>query len=142
MDLIELVNKDISKAGGIAKYYEMIMAELFPQPIIKDRKYKSPTRYRFTTEYLKKNCDHKSLTEMANEIGVAKSQITRRLKQLGIVKKHKFPEHNRETCLIINLESGIFYSTMLQASDALGFDRSTFARHIRSSGQYKMLKVA
>jgi len=135
------VNNDIKKAGGIAKYYEAVMLELYPQPFI-SRKNKSIGSYRFTTEYLKKNCDTKSLKQLANDMGMVKSEVARRLRELGIKKKPLPPIHNRETCLIVNIENGVFYPTLLQAANALNYPQRSFWRGIKSKGYYKLLKVA
>lgn len=141
MDLLELVNRDIEKAGGIAKYYAAVIEELYPQPFIYRRKNMAVTKYRFTTEYLKKNCDLKSLKQMAIELGLPISEVTRRLKQLGIKKKRKFPLHKRETCIILNMENGIFYLTGLQAALAMKYPVRTLMRHLITKGEFKTLKL-
>jgi hypothetical protein len=139
--LIKLVNNEIKKAGGIAKYYEAVMLELYPQPFI-SRKNKSIGSYRFTTEYLKKNCDNKSLEQLASDLGMVKSEVTRRLREIGIKKKRFKAVHNRETCVIVNIENGVFYSTLYQAANALNYPQRSFWRGIKSKGYYKLLKVA
>jgi hypothetical protein len=146
MSLIEIINNSIQKAGGIGAYYQAVSFELFPSPTLKMSRRKSVLKYRFTTEYLKKNSDGKMSSQMAREIGVSKTQVTRRLKELGIKKKfvHRgYQHHIQETSLIINIETGIFYPNCSEAARALNYDIRTLQMHIKDHSHYKVyIKVA
>lgn len=142
MELIDILNQEIKRGGGIAKYYEAVMEELHPAPFIARRKNLAITKYRFTTEYLKKNCDTKSLKQLAKELGIPICEVTRRLRELGIKKTYYYPVHQRETCIIIHMQTGIYYQTCLQAALALNYSTRTLLRHLTIHGKYKSLKLA
>lgn len=140
MSLIEIINHQIKKAGGIAKYYELVCIEVYPAPILKETKRKSMLKYRITTEYLKKNCDVKKSSQLAIELGTSKSQVTRRLKELDIKKKfvHRgYQHHIQETSLLMNTETGIYYPNCSEAARSLNYDLRTLQMYIKDRGIYK-----
>ena len=103
-------------------------------------------KYDFTTRYLKDNYNIKSLPQLASGIGVHENTIKRRLKQLGLIKKHVVTinyRHQRSEGMIINIENGIYYGNSREAAQALNYDVRTVQQYVKKIGYYKkLIKVA
>lgn len=146
MGLIDNINFEIEKNGGIAKYYEIIHKELTVSEPIAQKNKKHVVRYDFSTRYLIDNANIKTVVEMAKALGTNKTQILRRLKELDIKKiriSTSYQHHIQETCLIINIESGIYYPNCSEAARALNYDLRTVQVYVKERGFYKkFIKVA
>lgn len=144
--LMELINNEIKKAGGIAKYYDAVSCEANPAPFIPKRSNSSVLKYRFTIEYLKKNCDRMPAWEMAVEIGVHTCEVLTRLKQLGIKKKMVCPNYIRNQpnkTPVFDAMNGIYYDNCSEAAKTGNYNIRTFEQNIQRKGFYKQfLKVA
>lgn len=145
MALVDIINQQIEKAGGIGKYYQDVSFESF---VVYQMPVESKTvmRYDFTTRYLRQTSHIKTRVQLAAALGVSKSAITRRLQELGIEKKRVFKpyqNHIQECCLIINIENGIYYPNASEAARALNYTLRTVHDHMKSRGYYKrLIKVA
>lgn len=112
----------------------------------KQRVNQSYLKSKEATAFIIINAHTKTNPELAKALGFSQSQISRRLKELKIVKKRIYSpvqNHIQETCLMVNIETGIFYPNQSEAARSVNINIRTLQWNIKKQGYYRQLiKVA
>lgn len=111
----------------------------------KRRANESYLKSKNATIFIINNANRKTNPELAKALGFSKSQISRRLKELNIKKKRIFSpyqNHIQESCLMINIDTGVYYPNQSEAARSVNCNIRTFQCNIKKLGYYgSLIKV-